>query len=175
MAKVPIKKDSVDEIIASWHAALPDKPQESQAVFMRILHIARFYERTMEAIGRKHELSLGEVYLLLALRRAPKPLTLTQLRRELFVTAGAVSKQVDRLEAKGLATRCVVPTDARAITTTLSRAGKLLVDHELLYADQYVFRAPLDLDPAGRSRLIGELRRLVILLEANAPGVLARP
>src|ERR1700729_1802032 len=111
--------DSVDRIAAAWHVAITTLPLEPLGVFTRILHIARIYERAMESIGRDHALGLGEIYLLLALRRAPKPMTLTELRRELFVTAGAVSKQIDRLEAKQLAKRRTIAADGRIVLTTL--------------------------------------------------------
>lgn len=167
-------EDSVDRIAAAWRAVLPEMPVESLGVFMRILHIARFYERTMERVGRRHGLRLGDVYVMLALRRSPGPLTVNQLRDELFVTAGAVSKQIDRLEAKGLVSRRAVPSDKRSVTTRLTRAGYRLVDDELLSTGDYVFRAPLDLTPEGCKRLTSELRRLVNLLERNAAQALKR-
>jgi DNA-binding MarR family transcriptional regulator len=101
-------------------------------------------------------------------------MTPSELRAELFITAGAVTKQIQRLEGKGLILRRAVPTDGRAVTTRLSRAGRKLVDDELLFTDDYVFRAPLDLTPSGRAHLVAELRNLVLLLETHTAATLKR-
>lgn len=169
-----MNEDSIDRIAAAWTTAKPDLPLESMSVFTRILHIARFYEGTMSRIAQRHDLTLGDIYVLLSLRRAGGPMSVTKLRRELFVTAGAVSKQIDRLSELGYVDRRPVPNDGRAVAIMLTRSGRSLVDRELLSGKIFVFRAPLELSTDERDALIFGLRKLTITLEQNAGDVLRK-
>jgi DNA-binding MarR family transcriptional regulator len=78
------------------------------------------------------ELDMGEgdVRILLALRRtgpeyAQSPVN---LKNNLFVTAGAITKQIDRLEKRGLVERAPHPTSRKSVLIHLTEAGAALVD-----------------------------------------------
>jgi DNA-binding MarR family transcriptional regulator len=163
-------EDSVDRIVAAWQAAVPEYRLDATQVFTRIQHIARFYEDAFARIGKRHGIGAGDVYVLLALRRAPAPLTPTELFRELSVTAGAISKRCDRLDALGFVRRSADDSDGRSVKIELTRAGRRLIDEEIVRAGEFAFHAPYELEQGERDELAGLLRRLLVLLEQHAGG-----
>ncbi len=81
-----------------------------------------------------------------------------------MVTSGAVSKRVDRLEARGLVERRPSPSDGRSRTVVLTPRGRRLIDAAM---DDHVAneaRLLAGLDPAERSALRDLLGRLATSL-----------
>ncbi|WP_399886824.1 MarR family winged helix-turn-helix transcriptional regulator [Streptomyces sp. BBFR51] len=70
-------------------------------------------------------LGSGDFDVLAALRRAGRPYALSagELSRTVLVTTGAISKRVDRLEARGLVGRTVAEGDSRGCLVTLTAEG----------------------------------------------------
>lgn len=161
-------EDSVDRIVAAWQAIVPEYRTEATNVYTRIQHIARFYEDAFARVAKRHGMASGDVSVLLALRRAAGRLTPTELFRELSVTAGAISKRVDRLAALGFVSRHADDTDGRSIKIELTPAGRRIIDAEIVFADDFAFRAPNELPPGERDQLTRLLRELLVLLERNA-------
>lgn len=169
-----VREDSVDRIVAAWKAVIPDYRVEATNVYTRIQHIARFYEDAFARVAKRHTMAAGDIYVLLALRRAARQLTPTELFRELSVTAGAISKRLDRLEALGFVRRHADDSDGRSIKVELSPAGREIVDHEIVFSNDFAFRAPTELPHADREALTHHLRALLVLLESN-PGLAVGP
>ena len=86
------ERDSVDRLAEAWEAAVPAFSTNSLHVFGRIQHLARFYEDALAHVARRHGLIPSDIYVLLALRRAPYRLNPAELIEELSVTSGAVTK-----------------------------------------------------------------------------------
>lgn len=69
--------------------------------------------------------SLEEYDVLLELRRATKPLTLSEIEGATLLKQYQLSRLVDRLVQKGLAEREVSQSDGRARLVTLTKDGRL--------------------------------------------------
>ena len=168
------ERDSVDRIAEAWEKAVPAYPTDATHVVTRIQHLARFFEEGFAEVGKRHNIGAGDIYVLLALRRAPGRLTPTELFRELSVTAGAISKRIDRLAALGLVSRHADASDGRSIRIELTPSGRAIIDDEILFADDFVLRAAYELDPHEREQLTALLRRFLALMERR-PGVAIGP
>lgn len=164
----PGEADSVDRIAEAWEEAVPEYRTDATHVFTRIQHLARFFEDAFARIGKRHGIGAGDIYVLLALRRARGRLTPTELFRELSVTAGAISKRVDRLAALNFVSRHAADGDGRSVKIELTGTGQRLIDEEILFSDEFVFRAAYELDPRERDELTGLLRRFLLLMEQRA-------
>jgi DNA-binding MarR family transcriptional regulator len=163
-----LKADSVDRIAADWEAAMPRWRTDALHVFGRIQHLARFYEQALTRVGKRHGIALGDVYVLLALKRSRRRLTATELFRELSVTSGAVSKRVDRLVALNLVERRPDESDRRGIKVSITGAGSRIVEQEVLFSREFTFLAAYELSGADRKDLTTLLRRLLSLMESHA-------
>lgn len=121
--------DQVAGIVEQWTAQRPDLDPSPMLVVGRIHRLAQTMDRALRPPFAAAGLGQGDFDVLAALRRAGPPYSRSpgELRDSLMVTSGAVTKQVDRLVAKGLVTRAVAD-DARGRTITLTAAGKRQVD-----------------------------------------------
>ena len=104
----------------------------------------------------------GDFDVLAALRRSGFSFSRTpkELRDALMVTQGAVTKQVDRLLAKGLVSREVSHGDARSRTITLTQAGVSLIDELIavhLDNERRLLSALSEAQVAELGRLLGIL------------------
>jgi DNA-binding MarR family transcriptional regulator len=122
--------DPVSRIVEQWSEVRPDLDASPLLVVGRIQVAAQLVEATLRPTFADAGLGRGDFNVLAALRRAGEPHSLTpsELKDALMVSQGAVTKQVDRLIAKGLVTREVSPEDARGRTVSLTDAGVTLVD-----------------------------------------------
>lgn len=164
----PEDQDSVDRIAEAWEKAVPAYSTDATHVITRIQHLARFFEDAFADVGKRHGIGAGDLYVLLALRRAAGALTPTELFRELSVTAGAISKRVDRLAALGYVSRYDDDTDGRSVRVELTPAGRTIIDNEILFSDTFLLRAAYDLSPQERTDLTQLLRRFLSLMERRS-------
>lgn len=82
--------------------------------------------RDAEAALKRHGLkSLEEYDALLELRRAARPLSISELEAETLLQQYQISRLIERLEARGLVERAVAPADGRSRLVTLTKAGRL--------------------------------------------------
>ncbi|UTT62868.1 MarR family winged helix-turn-helix transcriptional regulator [Microcella humidisoli] len=151
--------DRVSRIQAEWQRERPDLDVAPQGVFGRLARLAAAIEVELEAVFRQHGLTTGEFDVLAALRRAGAPYerTPTALADSTMVTAGGLTKRVDRLEDRGLVTRRISPLDGRGRVVALTDAGLTLVERafEAHLANEHRLLAPLDTaDRAALERLL---------------------
>lgn len=118
------------QVAAAWSAELDGLDVSPFLVGSAVQRLARHFERAFIKLTRRYELGPGEMRILLVLgRSAPKyALSPTDLFRHLFITSGAVSKQVDRLVEVGLVTRQADPDTLRGLLVHLEPAGKDIAD-----------------------------------------------
>jgi DNA-binding MarR family transcriptional regulator len=83
-----------------------------------------------ELAGSRFSLRVGDLRILLALRRSGERdgLRPTELFRSLLITSSAVTKQVDRLIARGLVARAQVPETRKSFRVKLTPAGRRVAD-----------------------------------------------
>jgi DNA-binding MarR family transcriptional regulator len=130
-AAEPVRSgDHVDRVIEQWRAARPDLELAPMATFGRLGRVYAHATRAIEAMFRRHGLTIGEFDVLAALRRAgdPHEMTPTDLARLLMVSPAGMTNRIDRLEAAGLVRRRPDPDDRRSSFIILTRNGRTLVD-----------------------------------------------
>lgn len=173
-APVTTARDSFDRTIAAWKAAIPELDTDTFAIFGRIHILARHWADALQRFAKRYGIGPGEVYVMLALRRTPHPLTPTELYQQLSITSGTISKRVDRLVKVGLAERFGAEDDARSVKVGLTRAGRRAMDTNLVFPTEFPFRATDTLSKTERRQVIDFLRRLLGEVERATPQRRAR-
>jgi DNA-binding MarR family transcriptional regulator len=158
--------DSFDRTTAEWRRMLPDLPTDTYDIFGRVHLLASYWTKALGRFGARYGLRLGEVYVLLALRRAPGKLTPTELYQHLSISSGTISKRLERLVTHGLVQRTIAPADARSVRVSLTPKGKRAVDTHFLYSKEFMYHAGDVLAEPDRRELIRLLRSLLGTVEA---------
>ncbi|HWH97849.1 MAG TPA: MarR family transcriptional regulator [Pseudolysinimonas sp.] len=70
------------------------------------------------------DISMKEYDVLYTLAKVADPVRLTDLHGRVLLSQPALSRMVDRLEARGLVDRCDDPGDRRAVRIALTEAGR---------------------------------------------------
>lgn len=124
------QRDHLSPIVEAWHRERPELRTFPMEVLGRIGQIALLADREMRRSISSLGLTSGTFNVLASLRRAGGDYCLnpSDLMNTLWVTSGAVSKRVDRLERMGLVTRTQHPSDRRAITVCLTEEGREVID-----------------------------------------------
>lgn len=120
----------VDRIVEQWATERPDLDTGPMAVIGRLHRLADELRERLIAVYQQYELSEGEFDLLATLRRSGEPYELTpgSLAASTMVTSGAISKRLDRLEARGLVRRRASDQDGRSRAVALTEQGRALID-----------------------------------------------
>ena len=158
--------DHAATVVEQWRAERPELDTSPILVIGRIHRIAAALTPELVAVYGRHGLGEGEFDVLATLRRqgAPYALTPGELGERTMVSSGAVTKRVDRLEARGLVERRAHPSDGRSRTVALTAAGRAVVDAAM---DEHVLneaRLLAGLDPDERAALADLLGRLATTL-----------
>src|SRR5690349_20628211 len=105
----PEELDAVDRIVAQWARERPELDTGPMSIVGRVHRLAELLDAGLRPVFAEADLGNGDFDVLATLRRAGPPFRLTagELSASTLVTSGAVSKRVDRLEARGLVTRTV--------------------------------------------------------------------
>lgn len=117
--------DKLAEVEAGWRNERPDLELGLIGLLWRIEKAHYFHERRMEGFARSAGLLVGDLLVLLTLRRTGKPYALrpTDLFRRLLVTSGAMTKRVDRLVKLGMVKRVAADDDRRSELARLTPRG----------------------------------------------------
>ncbi|HZB68562.1 MAG TPA: MarR family transcriptional regulator [Ornithinibacter sp.] len=158
--------DHVAVVVEQWRTERPDLDTDPLLVIGRIHRIAAALTPELVAVYARHGLGEGDFDVLATLRRQGAPFALTpgELGDRTMVTSGAVSKRVDRLEARGLVERRPSGSDGRSRTVLLTRVGRQVIDAAM--SDHVVNEARLlaGLHPTERAALGDLLGRLAASL-----------
>ncbi|MGW0736660.1 MarR family winged helix-turn-helix transcriptional regulator [Streptomyces sp. NPDC002851] len=123
--------DAVDVIRDLWRAERPDLDTWPTGVVGRVQRLSRLLERELRVFDTRHGLEAGEFDVLTTLRRSGPPYRMTAgaFLKASMVTSGAVTKRIDRMEARGLVER-VRPSggDRRSVQIQLTEKGIQLID-----------------------------------------------
>ena len=154
--------DHVNTVHEQWRAERPDLDTTPVLVIGRIHRIAAVLTPELTAVYARFGLGEGEFDVLATLRRQGEPYTLTpgELSERTMVTSGAVSKRLDRLEARGLVDRRAAADDRRSRTVRLTDAGRVLIDEAMDAHMANEQRLLATLEPGDRddlARLLGTL------------------
>ena len=100
----------------------------SRSVGHCLMHLMMTMRREVEARMADHGLTDAQWKPLWMLKNG-RASTAIELAREMLVDAGAITRMLDRLEAKGLIERVRSETDRRVVQLTLTAAGEAAVEH----------------------------------------------
>ncbi|MEU5875109.1 MarR family transcriptional regulator [Glycomyces sp. NPDC047369] len=156
------RNDAVADMVGQWRRERPDLDASPMLVVGRMFRLADGFDRELRPPFADAGLGNGDFDVLAALRRSGEPYALSagDLSRTVLVTTGAITKRVDRLEAKGLVARSVADEDARGRQISLTPKGKELTDRLMgvHLANQARLLEPLT--AAERKTLAGLLAKL---------------
>jgi DNA-binding MarR family transcriptional regulator len=164
--------DAVDRIVAQWARERPELDTGPLAVIGRIHRLGALLEIELRTVFAEADLGNGDFDVLASLRRAGEPYRLSpgELAASAVVTSGAVTKRVDRLEAKGLVERSVSSSDGRGRVIQLTPEGRALTDEIVVRHWANEDRLLAALDPVERTQLAGLLRKLLVDVEGADAG-----
>jgi DNA-binding MarR family transcriptional regulator len=113
-----------------WAQERPDINTDSLLLVTTMQRLSQNLERAFVEICRRYELGPGDVRILLSLRRSPPDYALSpsDLFRQLLITSGAVTKQVDRLVDAGLVAKLADPDVLRGLLVELQPEGRRIAD-----------------------------------------------
>ncbi|WP_051320560.1 MarR family winged helix-turn-helix transcriptional regulator [Cupriavidus sp. amp6] len=125
-----LHSDRLDAISDAWARERPDIDFRLAGFFLRIEHAHYLHEQRLSAISRAKGVNIGDLHVLLALRRSGPSYALrpTDLFRTLLVTSGAITKRIDRLVQQALVERVADPDDRRSELVRLTRRGAAIAD-----------------------------------------------
>nr|WP_246045158.1 MarR family transcriptional regulator [Rhodococcus oryzae] len=98
-------------------------------VVAQVKRISALLELAVEPVYNNADLTVAEVELLVPLRYADEAVTAIRLAELLGMTRAGVSKNLAKLERRGLLNRAPNPTDGRSAFINLTDAGIRAIDH----------------------------------------------
>jgi DNA-binding MarR family transcriptional regulator len=108
----------------------------------------------------EYDVTLPRFDVMAQLNRAPEGLRLSDLSRRMMVTNGNVTGLIDRLVEEGVVARAADPTDRRATTVRLTRAGAMMFKVMAKSHEAWVGELFGALDAAQIDRLLTDLQAL---------------
>lgn len=168
-----MKQDIVDMAIEQWTRERPDLDASSLSVVSRSLIAAQKVERSADRALAQFGLTLWQLDVLAALRRsgAPYRLSPTQLMRQVFLSSGAMTNRLDRLETMGLIERTRDAKDRRGVLISLTPKGRKLVDEAIAARFENAREIASVFSKAEARTLANLLRKLVVqLMEGDCNG-----
>jgi DNA-binding MarR family transcriptional regulator len=133
VAAMPNRPDyhHFDHVVIAWKREFPDAALDHFLLCAAMMRIGQMLEQDLlQTASRLFDIGGAELGLLMALRRlgppyAARPRTLIPL---LLITSGAVTKQIDRLEKKGLVSRAQDTATRNGQIVTLTEDGLALTE-----------------------------------------------
>jgi DNA-binding MarR family transcriptional regulator len=122
-----------DDIEAAWLEQRPDLDMAMACTLLRLERVNQLHEMRVQEISNKVGLNIGDLHVLLALRRSGRPYEQrpTDLFRALLVTSGAVTKRVARLQDAGFILRVSANDDGRSELVRLTAKGLAVADRTI--------------------------------------------
>jgi DNA-binding MarR family transcriptional regulator len=149
------------------------------AISARMQRGAFYFQAGIGRLAASNGLNPREFMVLSALWRSGPPFALhpMHLLEESFIPAATLTRQLDRLTAKGLVQRTVDPDDHRAILVRLTPSGHKLVDDAARHhtMDQPEFQALRQLSERELDSLNRLLRKVLLEFEQQTTLRSARP
>ena len=164
-----MEKDPIDEILDQWSDERPDLDTASLGVVIRVMTLYRSLRREATRALEPLDLELWEYDVLSALRRQGSPYVLpaTRLARETYLSSGAMTNRIDRLESRGLVRRRPDRRDRRGVNVSLTAKGRKLIDKAIQYRLDSARDSLRALSPA-QQRELARLLRIAVLAMPDA-------
>lgn len=126
----PARVDTVTELIRGWAAERPDLDTWAYRLFASAVELERQLSLALQPTFEELGIRGGDYEVLGHLRRAGEPyeLTPTDLAQLMFLTTGAITRRLDRMENDGFLVRIPHGTDRRSIVVRLTPEGVAITD-----------------------------------------------
>ncbi len=158
--------DFVDHCVAQWQSAEDRWPADGLSSVMRVMRLSAILESRLDAVARRHGLSVSDYDVLATLRRQPDvALTAKALCEEMLLTSGTMTNRIDKLERRGFVSRKPDPQDRRAIRIGLTKRGRALIDKATPDRAEDAEQINALLSTTQRRQLDAALRALLVALE----------
>jgi DNA-binding MarR family transcriptional regulator len=160
-----------EDLLRSWLEQRPDLRLNDFLLGIAMMRIGRILDHWFGQLClEEHGISAPDMRVLFALRRAGPPFVRypTDLYRSLLVTSGAITKQIDRLSAKGFVKRTPDPSHGRKFLIRLTDKGKRVADQttDVLAKHSLLTRAMATMPPARRKQGEKYILELLHAIEA---------
>lgn len=164
---------NLSKMTDQWRQERPDLDLDAFLVAAAIKQLDIHLETAFRDLSQSHYgIGVSDMRILLALRRngpdgAIRP---TDLFQTLFITSGAVTKQVDRLIRQGLVSRRTDPAYKRGRIIFLTERGRQVADETItaICSDRTAIGRAVRSVPDGELAAgIAFLRKMLLLLEAE--------
>ena len=160
----------IDDLSTAWKREYPNLDTRSFPPLVRLARLSVLIESFQQSVLAPFELSSGDYGVLALLRRSGSPYAMSpsRLYSRLDRSSGGMSKNLKRLEERGLVERSPDPSDGRSSRISLTPEG--------LEVQERVFNAFLSatkdlLDPLSAAELREADRTLQTLLELFEDGL----
>jgi DNA-binding MarR family transcriptional regulator len=115
----------IDDLSTAWKREYPEFDTRTFPPMVRLARLSVLIESFQQMVLAPFELSSGDYGVLAALRRAGRPYALSpsKLYSRLDRSSGGLTKNLKRLEERGLVKRSPDPSDGRGSVVSLTRQG----------------------------------------------------
>ena len=123
-----MREDYIDEVVDEWGKELPDLDTDGLEIGGRIAVLERHLSQRIDRYLAELNLQIWGFDVLASLYRSGPPYTQTPslLMRNCFLSSGAVTNRLKRLEAQDLIVRRQGTEDRRSVSVVLTKKGKKL-------------------------------------------------
>jgi DNA-binding MarR family transcriptional regulator len=163
-------RHTAEESLARMKKNWPKGITPTVEVCLRVHRLSDLGRANAQRVVSRHGLSLTEIDVLAALRRAPPPheLSPTELYGAVLISSGGLTKVLHGLEHRGLISRVADDVDRRSRRVRLMVAGRALAERTVSAvqaSDEELFAKALSV--AETARLAALLRKLLLVLEPD--------
>jgi DNA-binding MarR family transcriptional regulator len=115
----------IDDLSTAWKREYPEFDTRTFPPMVRLARLSVLIESFQQMVLAPFELSSGDYGVLAALRRAGRPYELSpsKLNSRLDRSSGGMTKNLKRLEERGLVRRSPDPSDGRGSLVSLTKQG----------------------------------------------------
>jgi DNA-binding MarR family transcriptional regulator len=100
----------------------------AETTYLELLHTTDRLSRGVAAVLKHEDLSLTQYNVLRILRGAPEGLACGEIAKRLVTREPDITRLLDRMEKKGLISRCRETNDRRTVLTRITKAGLEVVN-----------------------------------------------
>ncbi len=159
--------DYIDEVAAEWRSEKPSFDTTGLEIGARIAVLQRHLERRADRHLAEYGLQTWGFDVLACLLRSGPPYTQTptRLMRNCFLSSGAVTNRLNRLEDMGLVSRAQDAKDRRSFTVTLTDSGVELASRAIESRADHLRPVFDALNQEEKRTVVPLLRKLLLEIE----------
>lgn len=141
------------------------------ALVPRVMRLAYFYDRAMQAVSRRFGLKPGWLDVLSSLRRTGPPhrMPATELARSVLLSSGGMTSRIDRMEEAGFVSRLPDQSDRRGVLVELTKKGHDVIDRAIDAHLKLYEQLTSVLSNTERTTFIDLMRKQTVAFERGDP------